>query len=304
MRTDIEKLFSQQMEQSERFSKAFSSLAQSQTREIEFEGFSYTLQLNPSRIKSSTANISRPLGEEDCFLCKPNMPAEQIKMDWDGEFFISVNPYPILDRHLTIISHTHRPQTIHGNTMRMLELARYAGEGITVFYNSPKSGASAPFHCHFQAGLTSCLPAFRQIESIRDKYTIREYSNAWIIKEPTRGIILIENGDIVSAERQMTEALCQISDIYNNPEPEANIGATINDGKYRIIIFPREKHRPMEYSREDDRRILVSPGFADMAGMIPCVLTNNYNEISKADITSIMNQVSIPVEKLTKVIMK
>ncbi len=304
MRSQIDKLYQLQIEQSERFSNAFASLAQSQTRKIEFNGFSYTLQLNPARIKSSTANISRPLSEENCFLCKPNMPAEQIKQDWDGEFFISVNPFPILRQHLTIISHTHRPQTIHGHTMRLLRLAEYMEEGYTVFYNSPRSGASAPFHCHFQAGLTEDLPSFCEAGQLMAKYTTAQYGDTSIIQEPTRNIVVIENPDISAAESRLREVLEQLCLIYNTSEPEANIGATISNGKYRIMIFPREKHRPMEYSYEDDRKILISPGFADMAGLIPCVLTQNYEELSADSIKSIMNQVSIPAEKIIKIKMK
>lgn len=305
MREDIHRLFSEQMERSERFQKAFASLHNGQTRKIEFDGFSYTLQLNPARIKSSTANINKPLDEENCFLCKKNMPTDQMKRDYDGEFFLSVNPFPILNTHLTIISHDHRPQSIKGNTMRMLGLADYMEEGFTVFYNSPKSGASAPFHCHFQAGVTSCLPAFMEIESIRDKYTVKEYhGDTFLIKEPTRGIVLIETKDINKAGQRFTEVLDQLSRIYNTDEPEANIGVTKANGSYRIILFPRDKHRPEEYYREGDSKILVSPGFADMAGMIPCSLVNNYNNIAKEDIISIMNQVSIPIEKLMKIEIK
>lgn len=303
MREEIQKLYSEQMECSQRFRDAFQSLHSSKTRTIEYDGFSYTLQLNPARIKSSAADISKPLQESDCFLCKKNMPTYQLKKDYDGEFFISVNPFPILSTHLTIISHRHTPQTIKGNTRRMLMLADYM-DGMTVFYNSPKSGASAPFHCHFQAGETSCLPSFMQIETIRDKYTMRQSDGIWLIKEPTRGIILIESKSLETADSKFNQMLEQLSAIYKTDEPEANIGITKSGDNYIIIIFPRDKHRPEEYYREGDSRILISPGFADMAGMIPCVLTHNYENITRDNITSIISQVSIPTEKLMKIVLK
>lgn len=300
MKFDVEQKFNEQLSQSELMRNAFSNIEKCIVREIDFDGFSYTLQLNPARIKSSTANIHKPLAQSNCFLCKPNMPVDQMKNDYDGEFFICFNPYPILRRHLTIVSHSHRPQSIIGNTMRMLRLSADL-DGMTVFYNSPKSGASAPFHCHFQAGFSKELPAFRDIETIKDKYTLESGNGIHLIKEPTRGIVVIEGEDINDVDLRFRNVLNEISLIYDNPEPEANIGVACENGRYRIIIFPREKHRPDEYYNEGSGKILVSPGFADMAGLIPCSRPEDYDKITKENITSIMNQVSIPADKLVRI---
>jgi len=293
-------LYGEQMRCGDRLATAFSNLAQSKTRKIHFPGFSYTLQLNPARIISSTANISKPLDESKCFLCKPNMPEDQIKRDYDGDFFISVNPFPILRNHLTIISHRHTPQSIHGQAIRMLRLASEM-PGMCVFYNSPKSGASAPFHCHFQAGNAEDLPVFMEFDAMRDTYAIGYSNNAWLIKEPTRGIIFLEDKDMDTAARRIENILGQISQIYGNPEPEANIGTVMSNGKYRTVVFPREKHRPDEYFGDEDTRILVSPGFADMAGLIPCSRACDYEKISAQNIISIMSQVSISAENIGKI---
>ncbi len=296
-------LYREQLQCSEIFSQRFGSLAQSKTRTIQYPGFSYTLQLNPARIISSTANINKPLDESRCFLCKPNMPGYQIKKEYDGQYFISVNPFPILRNHLTIISHRHIPQSVKGQSARMLMLAA-SMPGMCVFYNSPKSGASAPFHSHMQAGMADDLPVFREFESIRDHYTTQSHNGTSLIHDTTRGMILIEEQEADTAARKMDHILQEISRIYGNPEPEANIGSVYNNGTYRIVIFPREKHRPEEYSGEEDTRILVSPGFADMAGLIPCSRVCDYEKISRSNITSIMNQVSITAENLGKIDIK
>lgn len=295
-----EELYSRQLEQSDTFRSAFSSLYQSSTREVQYHGFSYTLQLNPARIKSSTADISKPLGQQSCFLCRCNMPEYQIKAECDSEFFISVNPYPILPRHLTIISHKHTPQTIHGHIASMLKLAADM-PGMCVFYNSPKSGASAPFHCHLQAGLASELPAFRQIDSIRSRYAEKQAGGISLICGPTRRMAIIESPSISEAESQATNILRQLGAISGNHEPEANIGAAFWGGLFRAIIFPRQLHRPWQYFADDPQKILISPGFADMAGLIPCSRPCDYDRITHCDITSIMNQASISAENLLRI---
>lgn len=296
---DTELFFKDQLECSPEIAAAFEKLYQSQTRTINFNGFSYILQLNPARIKSSTADISKPLNESACFLCSNNMPTYQKKVIYDDNFFISVNPYPILNRHLTIINRRHTPQTIHNYILTMLHLA-FDMQDMVVFYNSPKSGASAPFHSHFQAGLHTSLPLFVQVEEIKNLYTIQHTNDTWIVDDQTRRFVVIESPNINDAKSKAENILHQICKIYNTNEPEANIGVEYIENTYRIIILPREKHRPTEYNRTTNP-ILVSPGFADMAGIIPCCLTNNFIQITPSDIQSIISQVSITKEKIESI---
>ncbi|MBO7438283.1 MAG: DUF4922 domain-containing protein, partial [Bacteroidales bacterium] len=67
----------------------------------------------------------------------------------------------------------------------------------------------------------------------------------------------------------------------------------VEDGNYRIVIFPRSKHRPQEYFAEGDNHYTISPGFADMAGLIPCAIENDFNRLDKERITSIFTQVTM-----------
>lgn len=286
--------FNHQLEYSENYRKTFASLAVSKLRTLQFDGFKYVLQLNPGRIKSSTANISKPLSEDNCFLCRKNMPECQLGMDFNKDFTIFVNPFPILGHHLTIVSRVHRPQSILGNTDTMLSLAKFM-PGMVVFYNSPKSGASAPFHMHFQAGDMCDLPVFEGVVELTRKHCVASRACTHKVWDGTRRLLIIESTDMAEADEELRMALQRLSRVSQNPEPEANIGAMYADGLYRIVVFPRGKHRPDEYFRESNR-ILVSPGFADMAGIIPCSIPDNYESITDADIVSIMNQVTISEE--------
>ena len=253
----------------------------------------------PMRIKSSTADITKPLDASKCFLCKENMPKTQLGLDLNTDFTLFVNPFPIFKRHFTIISRRHVNQTIIGNTMIMLEMSKVL-ENLVVFYNSPKAGASAPFHCHFQAGGEDEMPLFYQVESLKKLYTQKASDGVFKISDGTRRFLVVETGDIFKADEILRKILDGVNGIYSTKEPEANIGVVFKDGMFRIIVLPREKHRPKEYMLEGDEKILVSPGFADMAGVVPCSLPSDFYKITKENIQSIMSQVSIAEEKFSR----
>ncbi|MDE6582429.1 MAG: DUF4922 domain-containing protein [Duncaniella sp.] len=105
-----------------------------------------TLLHNPARIASSAA---RPALERPCFLCDSNRPPQQ-KAIYHGDYEILVNPFPIFPIHFTISHRSHIPQLIAGHVKAMLEFSDVFTE-LTVCYNGPECGASAPYHHHFQA---------------------------------------------------------------------------------------------------------------------------------------------------------
>ena len=58
---------------------------------------------NPQRALSTMAKTdTRSIQERPCFLCEKNRPAEQTSLPF-GHYEICLNPYPIFQRHLTII---------------------------------------------------------------------------------------------------------------------------------------------------------------------------------------------------------
>ena len=52
---------------------------------------------------------------------------------------------------------SHEPQNIRGNYGEIYRILS-AYPTVTVFYNGPRCGASAPDHMHFQAGMGGILP--------------------------------------------------------------------------------------------------------------------------------------------------
>ena len=120
----------------------------------------YIVQWNPARAVSTLAKVDKTsLEKRPCFLCRDNRPAVQEGISiLDGRWEVLINPFPILERHLTIVSTQHSPQRLTRKDFEdMMEISRML-TGYVVFYNGARCGASAPDHKHLQAGRAEALP--------------------------------------------------------------------------------------------------------------------------------------------------
>ena len=142
--------------------QAFKNLSTVKTRTISSSGLK--LQFNPSRIVSTAANISREgIEKRACFLCRDTRPAEQQVFPLEDGYELLVNPYPILKEHFTVVSTKHQPQSIRESINIFLKSASSLEPGYVVFYNGPRSGASAPVHLHLQIGSNDGIPLIDKI---------------------------------------------------------------------------------------------------------------------------------------------
>src|SRR5208282_1922090 len=120
-----------------------------------------------------------------CFLCAGNLPLEEEGVQFDEDFTIYCNPFPIVDHHLTLAHREHRPQRIANQLGNMLDLAA-ALPGYFVIYNGPECGASAPDHMHFQAGSRKLFPIEKDIAGLTGM-TVPNYGrNVLIFRERDR----------------------------------------------------------------------------------------------------------------------
>ena len=100
---EIDSLIHRQLEASPMFANNFKNMYSSELREVRFDGFSYTLQMNPARIQSATADITKKPDTNRCFLCSGNLIEGQFAEDYTSAFLIAVNPFPLAENHITII---------------------------------------------------------------------------------------------------------------------------------------------------------------------------------------------------------
>lgn len=263
---------------------------------FEFEGYTIRVQFNSERITSSSAKVDQvSIQNRKCFLCAENRPEEQKKLLFRDEYEILCNPFPIFEEHFTIARISHTPQVIGPEFTWFLELSRALPE-LVVFYNGPDCGASAPDHMHFQAGRRGILPIEKELEALMKRYakTVAENAGfaAWAVDDGLRRMILLES----DMKQQIMDAFrytCEFTgELREGREPMLNMLAYYGD-RWRIFIFPRDRHRPWQYFEKGEQNILLSPAAVDMGGLLITPLEKDFNKISEADIIDIFTQVSL-----------
>ena len=255
------------------------------------------LQYNPARMVSTGAQIDRQtIAQRACFLCEKNRPEEQLTIDLGDDFELMVNPFPVLPMHFTIVRKTHVSQTILENYTEIHRLLELFPE-LFVFYNGPMSGASAPDHMHFQAGIGQELPLMTVLRKLEKELQV-------LIKQGNGSSLSMFNSAsfkafVIKSKAQETE-MTLFKQLYaampvreGEKEPRMNIVAWRDGSEDVIVVLPRDNHRPACYFEEGDRRMVISQGALDMAGLIITPREEDFNRMSEDKLISILKEVSI-----------
>ena len=199
----------------------------------------------------------------------------------DAGFTAYCNPFPILERHLTIVHGDHRPQRISGQFGALLELAEALPDSF-IIYNGPQCGASAPDHLHFQ----SCSREIFPIEhDLRDGYIPR------VFKLTGR-----DSGELVMRLERLMDALAAVTSATS--EPMINIAAYFTGDSWTVLVFPRGKHRPRVY---ETKELTVSPAAIDLSGVFVVPVFSDYQKIRGSDIEKILEEVTLPADVYERV---
>ncbi|HOF21751.1 MAG TPA: DUF4922 domain-containing protein [Bacteroidales bacterium] len=168
----VSEFFLAQLGEWELAARNFRQLEKVKIRHLDFGGFEVLVQFNPERYRSTAAKTdSGSIEARPCFLCERNRPPQQRGLPFDDQFTVLLNPYPIIRRHLTIVSNSHVEQRIMNNFGKMLSIAAALPDYV-VFYNGPQCGASAPDHLHFQAVSRGFMPLEKDFESQRFTHVV------------------------------------------------------------------------------------------------------------------------------------
>ena len=263
---------------------------------------------NPQRILSTMAKTdSRSIQERPCFLCGKNRPAEQTYLAF-GHYEVCLNPYPIFQRHLTIIDKEHTPQSMKGRFEDMLHLAENLDE-FYILYNGPECGASAPDHMHFQAAgkeeeLTNPF-ALNFLKSILEN----ENGVTTYVDNVFTTCIGMTSGLKVDLMQQFEKVYQNLSIIYSDKEPLINMITWYGLDKishfggdeievWNCIIFLRSKHRPDCYYTPKEKGLLISPAVAEMGGIFPIVREEDMDKLNAKKLTEIYKEISLSPQQL------
>ncbi len=262
--------------------QAFDNLEQVQTRVLSSSGLA--LQHNPARIISTTAKVApAQTTARPCFLCRENRPVEQISFDAGDGFELLLNPYPILREHFCVVSRAHRPQKFQDCYEKMLQIAGQLEPGYMIFYNGPRSGASAPDHLHMQIGRSEGIPLLDKLRENEppakdEPITIQPFGFP---------VIVIKGSD----PTKLWDYISGMTIYDGDYEPRMNVLSFNRDGQVITAIIPRSKHRPDCYYAQDGK-ILVSPGGIDMFGLVITPRKEDFESLTERKVLDIYRQVT------------
>jgi hypothetical protein len=274
------------------------------TRTFDFDHFQIKVQFNPGRLISTSAKVdAKSIQERKCFLCPANLPPAQRGILYNGEYCLLCNPFPIFPEHFTIPSLQHIPQRILGSFGAFLSLTRDLAARYTVLYNGPRCGASAPDHLHFQAGDRSFLPLDTEYDSLKARPLFESDSaRAYSVENCLRHFISLESSNaaaLLRAFAALHEALQQGGP--EGEEPMMSILGFWQNSEWRVICFPRAKHRPSFYFKEGDEKIMFSPAAVEMGGICTTPREQDFEKVTREHLLEMFSEVCVSPETLASI---
>ncbi len=301
---DISKFIKDQLSVWPLAARNFRSLKQARYKYFDIGGLQVSVQLNPCRITSSTAEVDEAsIASRKCFLCAGNRPKEQFHVKYDGKkhrrYNIQVNPYPIFRDHLVVVRDEHLPQTIWHHFPDMLLFTRMY-QNFTVFYNGPMSGASAPDHLHFQACPRGILPLELAADKALDTATgeLERVQDASLYKFEgfTRGVYMLK----ATTQKSMAKLFYRLLECSprreGEGEPRFNLYSWYKNGEFRTVVVLRSKLRSHHYFAEGEDHLTMSPGAADMAGYFIAPKEEDFEKITQEQLAQMVEEVSVSEE--------
>ena len=286
-----------------RLGQALTELDGIETRELPMGDRPVQLQWNPGRVTSTTARVDkRGVEARPCFLCPDSLPPEEQGVAFGRDLVFLANPAPIVPLHLVIAHRDHRPQAIDGALQLAIEAARAAEGVLTVFYNGPRCGASAPDHLHLQAVESGSCPDERIVtcrlagcgrEPVGRELVKRSGLQVWSNRGSARTLVVMR-GLAESVERGLRLAIDGLALLNEGAqEPPLNLLLSAEGLLVTALLYPRGAHRPACYFAEGEQRCLVSPGALDMAGLVITVRRRDYERIDPQMMERIYQETSI-----------
>ena len=308
----VEALIEQQREAWPLLREGYESLSHAETKRVRVEESEVVIQHNPKRIRSTAAPIDKAaISGRQCFLCGENLPPEEKGIQYGSDLIILCNPFPILNRHLSIVHRRHVEQKIYGYVEPMLRLASDLGSDYFILYNGPECGASAPDHFHLQACSRELLPIEQDLatdeplaeahcasceESAKDTFELFTLANCG------RSVIVFRGNNECEMAEWIYKSLDRLSRETEKSEAMVNIVATHIEGVWTVYLFPRSRHRPASFFAEGDEQLLVSPGAIDMAGVIVVPQHEHFLKIDGERVAAIFAEVSRDEEAVNEML--
>jgi len=124
----------------------------------------------------------------------------------------------------------------------------------------------------------------RSMDSV-DILTLREFGRQVIVLESH------EKENLAAVLNKVSDSLRKTVGV--NEEPMMNVLCSFANGTWRVIVFPRSKHRPDIFFKEERARVLISPAAVDIGGLIVTPLEKDFTTVNASLVESIFQEVSL-----------
>ena len=299
------RFFHRQLQTWDDVRQRYRDLEQVETRELVGDTFFMQAQWNPARMRSTGAKIdAKSIAARPCFLCAKNRPAEQMHRVVEGSYELLVNPFPILPVHFTLPTLKHQPQRILPMIGDMLRLASRNSD-LTLLYNGPHCGASAPDHAHLQAVSSGILPLQcswqRLSRNLVELMKNDDDEGIWQLADYPAAALVIRSHSVERGESLFKQLYRCLPPSTDETEPMMNVIAWNNGDELLCVVLPRRKHRPDCYTAEGDGQYIISPGAVDMGGLVITPREEDFRRLIPEVVMAIYREVSLTPEQMKQV---
>ncbi len=299
--SQIDELFTHQTSHWRLLHDNIRNRALTETKTITLGHFEIRVQCNPARIQNTTANVDQTsIQQRRCKLCVNHLFAEQKGVAYGDELVILCNPYPILDRHISIVDRTHVRQAIEGRLDLLLDLAQDLSREFVLFYNGPQCGASTPEHFHVQACARDGVPVLKHCTMIVQNPSLQVHKQdiwcdegleVFALADYHVCLLVYQGTNCHALSVWVEHTLRQFAALTGKQdEPLINLLVLFDAPMWSIYLFPRAKHRPVCYF---DGTFTVSPASLDMAGCMVAPVKEQFQTIYEEQVRQVFAEVSL-----------
>jgi hypothetical protein len=154
---------------------------------------------------------------------------------------------------------------------------------------------------HFQAVTNNVMPVEYEFDMMINKFSKEVLRNGKIevrfFEDHLRYFISFESrdkGELLYLFKTLINALRKISPPHE--EPLINMLASYHENIWRMIFFPRSKHRPKQFFADGDNQLLISPATVDMSGLFIIPREEDFVKITSDNLIDIYKQVTLTKE--------